>query len=269
MESELGGLLFSRERNNTHLTELGRLIEPHLRAVIACMQDVRETARRFLRLDDAQLRLGVMRTIGPARFVTLLGRFFSDYPGIDATFIEDVPSRLCDKLQKGEIDAALMARPQGFSAPLSAQKLYSERFVIACSSGHRLARRNVVHVSELMDEVYLHRIDCEYGDRLQEACDAGGARIAMNCSSEREDWILTKVASGMGVCFVPEFCHTVPGIISRPIIDPSVSRDVCLVTVAGRRWSAPLSAFVAAVRQHRWPGTAEPAPGEPDSMAAA
>ena len=27
MEEELGGLLFSRERNNTHVTELGRLIE--------------------------------------------------------------------------------------------------------------------------------------------------------------------------------------------------------------------------------------------------
>ena len=33
MEDELGGLLFSRERNNTHLTELGRLLEPHLTEV--------------------------------------------------------------------------------------------------------------------------------------------------------------------------------------------------------------------------------------------
>src|SRR5690242_435178 len=34
MEDELGGLLFSRERNNTHMTELGRLIEPHLAEVL-------------------------------------------------------------------------------------------------------------------------------------------------------------------------------------------------------------------------------------------
>jgi DNA-binding transcriptional LysR family regulator len=33
MEEELAGLLFSRERNNMHLTELGRLIEPHLAEV--------------------------------------------------------------------------------------------------------------------------------------------------------------------------------------------------------------------------------------------
>jgi hypothetical protein len=30
MEDELGGLLFSRERSNTHLTKLGGLLEPHL-----------------------------------------------------------------------------------------------------------------------------------------------------------------------------------------------------------------------------------------------
>ena len=58
MEDELGGLLFSRERNNTHLTELGRLLEPHLTEVLARTQMAKETATRFLRLDSAQLRLG-------------------------------------------------------------------------------------------------------------------------------------------------------------------------------------------------------------------
>ncbi len=30
LEAELGGPLLRRERNHTHLTELGRLIRPHL-----------------------------------------------------------------------------------------------------------------------------------------------------------------------------------------------------------------------------------------------
>ena len=46
MEDELGGLLFSRERNNTHLTELGRLLEPHLTEVLARTQQAKETAAR-------------------------------------------------------------------------------------------------------------------------------------------------------------------------------------------------------------------------------
>jgi DNA-binding transcriptional LysR family regulator len=68
---------------------------------------------------------------------------------------------------------------------------------------------------------------------------------------------MTMVAAGMGVCFLPEFSATIPGVIVRPAISPAVERAVCQVTVAGRRWSSPLSAFVRAARQYRWP-QAEP-----------
>jgi DNA-binding transcriptional LysR family regulator len=71
--------------------------------------------------------------------------------------------------------------------------------------------------------------------------------------SEREDWIQIMVAAGMGICFLPEFSATVPGVVIRPVIDPSVAREVSLVTVAGRRWSSPLGTFVNAVRRYCWP----------------
>jgi DNA-binding transcriptional LysR family regulator len=61
------------------------------------------------------------------------------------------------------------------------------------------------------------------------------------------------VAAGLGISFLPEFSNTIPGVISRPVIEPSVEREVCLVTVAGRRWSSPVAAFVRAVRQYKWP----------------
>ena len=43
MEDELGGLLFSRERNNIHTTELGRSIEPHLTEIIKRTGEVQQT----------------------------------------------------------------------------------------------------------------------------------------------------------------------------------------------------------------------------------
>ena len=61
------------------------------------------------------------------------------------------------------------------------------------------------------------------------------------------------VAAGMGVCFLPEYTATFPGVVGCPVVSPSVERDVCLVTVAGRRWSAPVAAFVHAVRRYPWP----------------
>jgi LysR family transcriptional regulator, hydrogen peroxide-inducible genes activator len=253
MEDELGGLLFSREPNNTHMTELGRLIEPHLTEIMAQAGEAKQTATRFLKLEGASLSVGVMCTVAPVQFVSFLGRFRADNPGIEITLLEGLPDQLCDLLAKGELDVALMARPDGFSAPLQASKLYSERFVIACSAGHRFAMENEIRMADLDGEFYLSRINCEFYDVLDDLCREHGANLVKSYQSEREDWILTMVAAGMGVCFLPEYTAAFPGVVGCPVVSPEVARNVCLVSVAGRRWSPPVAAFVKAVRHHPWP----------------
>jgi DNA-binding transcriptional LysR family regulator len=114
-----------------------------------------------------------------------------------------------------------------------------------------------VRVADLDGQPYLARINCEYFDALRDVCRANGSRMIGSFRSEREDWILTMAAAGMGVCFLPEFSNTIPGVISRHVVDPEVVREVSLVTVAGRRWSSPVAAFVRAVKQYRWPEPAD------------
>jgi LysR family transcriptional regulator, hydrogen peroxide-inducible genes activator len=253
MEEELGGPLFSREPSNTRLTALGKLIEPHLTEVDARASEAKEKAARFLKLEEAHLSLGVMCTVAPVLFVSFLGRFRSDNPGIEVTLLERVPQQLGDLLIKGELDVALMARPDGFAPPLQAFELYSERFVIACSAAHRFATRNKIAVKELDGEFYLSRINCEFQDVLGDVCDEQHVNLIESYRSEREDWILNMVAAGLGICFLPEFTATFPGIVSCPVILPSVARKVCLVTVAGRPASAPVRALIEAVRRYPWP----------------
>src|SRR5215831_10592128 len=75
LEEEVGGQLLRRERNSTHLTDLGRLVRPHLQQVLSDSQAAMTTARSFLTTDGGSLRLGVMCTIGPVRFVGFLAGF--------------------------------------------------------------------------------------------------------------------------------------------------------------------------------------------------
>src|SRR6185436_69615 len=67
LEEELGGPLFHRERANTHLTDLGRLMKPHLEQVLAETEAAKMRARSFTKLDNAELTVGLMCTIGPTR----------------------------------------------------------------------------------------------------------------------------------------------------------------------------------------------------------
>lgn len=253
MEDELGGLLFSRERSNTHLTELGRLIEPHLVEVVTQTGEAKRTAARFLKLEKASLALGVMCTIAPVKFVGFMARFRAENPGVDVTILEAVPDQLCDLLVKGELDVALMARPDGFPKPFRTLELFSERFVVACSAGHRFARKSNVAMAELDGESYLSRINCEFYDFLGDRCREQGATLVYSYQSEREDWVLAMVAAGLGICFLPEYTAIFPGVIGCPVVSPSVARSVCAVTVAGRRSSPPVKAFLNAVRRYQWP----------------
>jgi LysR family transcriptional regulator, hydrogen peroxide-inducible genes activator len=98
------------------------MLEPHLTEVLTRTQVAKETADRVLCLDSAELKLGVMCTIGPVLFVSFLSRFRADNSGIAITLSEAVPRRLCDMLVKGELDVALIARPDGFAPPLQAQR---------------------------------------------------------------------------------------------------------------------------------------------------
>ncbi|HVJ51876.1 MAG TPA: LysR family transcriptional regulator [Aliidongia sp.] len=250
MEDELGGLLFSRERNNTHITDLGRLILPHLSEVMTRTGEAEQAATRFLRLEAAHLSVGVMCTIAPVRFASFLGRFKADNPGVEVTLLEAVPDRLCELLVKGELDVALIARPGGFQAPFKPSKLYSERFVVACSPGHRFARRKEIAMAEMDGETCFSRINCEFVDVLGERCREQGVDLVQSYRSEREDWILTMVAAGLGVCFLPEFTASFPGVIGCPLVSPAVDRDVCMVTVAGRHSSPPVESFVESVQRY-------------------
>ena len=80
LEDELGGPLFNRERNRTHLTELGRLVEPHVREVVSQAQSARAQARAFLQLRRARLRLGVTRGLPLSPLEAVLERYAAAYP---------------------------------------------------------------------------------------------------------------------------------------------------------------------------------------------
>ena len=91
LEEELGGPLFARERSLTHLTDLGRLMRPHLEAVFHASEAVRLEANSFHKLESGSVRLGVMCTIGPTRLISFLKRFRRELPSIDIS-LKDAPA---------------------------------------------------------------------------------------------------------------------------------------------------------------------------------
>ena len=155
-------------------------------------------------------------------------------------------------LLEGGLDLAVMAQPEPFNERLDVLPLYRERFGIAFPTGHRLETQNRVRITDIADETYLRRINCEYRDFLADRLREHGLAVRVGFQSEREDWIQMMVAAGFGVCFLPEFSPTIPGVRIQPVSDPEVVREVSLVSMSGRRFSPAVLAFIRAIRGHDW-----------------
>jgi hypothetical protein len=69
-------------------------------------------------------------------------------------------------------------------------------------------------------ETYLARINCEYKDYLNERCREHAFAVQIGFRSEREDWIQMMVAARFGICFIPEFSPTIPGVLTRLVAGP-------------------------------------------------
>lgn len=252
LEEELGGPLFRRERNMSHLTELGRLMQPHLKSVAEEVEAAKTRATGFQTLEQAPLNIGIMCTIGPARLVGLFARMQTDMPGIEVILHELPAPQLIDQLLGGEVDVALVASPNPFPERIDARLLYRERFVVGFPPGHHFEKQNAVRITDMNQVDYLARTDCEFRFHFRDLLDAHGVRLNIRYRSRREDWIQSMILAGMGCAFMPEYISMNPGLPTRPVIDPEVTRNVVLATVAGRQFTAPVAAFLRLATQHDW-----------------
>jgi DNA-binding transcriptional LysR family regulator len=253
LEHEVGGPLFRRERNLTHLTDLGLLMRPQLERVMGTLNEVSREVKRHSLAAKPQLVAGIMCTVGPTRFTGLLADFRMRCPDVALRIIEGEPNSLTARLENGEIDVAVMASATGFGASFEVRLLYRERFLIACPPGHRFTDMPAVPMAEVDGENYLLRVNCEYRDAIHDILQRCGCAVNICYRSEREDWIQNMVAGGLGICFIPEYSAILPGIEVRPVVEPELWRDVNLVRLADRPVSQAVEMFTRAVGNYPWP----------------
>ncbi len=253
LEQDLGGPLFRRERNHTHLTELGRAMRVRLQVVYNETAEAKETAKKILNLEMATLHLGVMCTIGPAPMMSFFAEFQRDNPGVELILHETTPASQTAGLMDGGLDICLLGLPTKLHERFDTRLLFHERMVVIFSPDHRFANFEAVPLAEFAGERYLDRLNCEFRSSWFELLEARGIEIMSPTQSEREDWIQNMVREGLGVCLIPEYSIALDGLECHPVTDPEIERRIELVTVAGRRHTPALAAFLEAGQKHKWP----------------
>ena len=253
LEHELGGPLFHRERQRTHLSELGRIMLPYLTNIFEQSEAARAHARSLKRMERTTLHIGAMCTIGPALVSDLIWNFQQQYPDVDIVVSDRAATPLLEMLAAGDADIALFGMPDEPDLRFHVLPLFRERFVVAVPPTHHFAAKNVVRVCDLNHENYVSRANCEVYEYARQRFNSAGAYVKQVFSSERDDWVQGMIKAGLGFGFFPEFCVNDPGLVTRRLIDPEIIRTIMLVTVRGRPHSPAVGAFMRQARAYDWP----------------
>lgn len=253
LEHEFGGPLFHRERGNTHLSELGRMMLPYLESVEASSKAAKAAANAARQLENVTLTLGAMCTIGPQLVADLIVRFQAEHPHMDVHVVDGEAETMIEKLGKGDLHIGLVGVPDELPEQFHQVPIFNEKFVIVLPPGHPWEQKNAIRVAELDGQPYVGRSNCEVFDAVTKDFERRGVCTRKVFSSPRDEWVQKMIKAGLGFGFFPEHCVTDPSLIIRPLIEPSYSRTIYLATVRGRPHSPAIGAFVSAARNHAWP----------------
>jgi DNA-binding transcriptional LysR family regulator len=253
LEQELGGPLFHRERGNTHLSELGRVMQPYLAAIHDQSRAAKAHAKAASQLEKATLTIGAMCTIGPQLVADLIIRFRTAHPDVDLDIVDGGAPRMIEQLEKGELEIAIVGIPDALPETLHKLPIFEERFVILLPPNHRLCASNPIRAAELHEEPYVSRSNCEVLAPVRKDLNSRGIFMRQVFSSTRDDWVQGMIKAGLGIGFFPEYSVTDPDLVVRPLVEPGYSRTIYVATVRGRPHSAAVGAFVQEARRYPWP----------------
>lgn len=252
LETQLGSSLFNRDGRQVTLTEFGRKMQPHLFQIMEKARAAEAVAKDFRLLSHSPVRLGVMSSVGPGRLAGVLAAFDQAVPGVDLSVNDDAPEALADQLENDEIDMAILNPLDGLGDSYRSEPLYSERYQVVLPPNHALCEHEAVPLAALSGLPYVDRLSCELREVVMGVCADRGVQLYARFRSQREDWVESMVQANVGFAFMPEFSILNPATVRRPLVDPAVTRTICLMTAPGRTLSPAAQELIRIIRAYRW-----------------
>ncbi|MDV4143600.1 hydrogen peroxide-inducible genes activator [Shimia sp. FJ5] len=111
LEERLGVVLVERTRRSVMLTPVGEEIVGRGRALLLGAKDIERIAEAHLNVDEGDLRMGAIPTIGPYLIPSALPVLRSQFPKLNIYLREEMTESLIEGVVSGRLDLALIALP--------------------------------------------------------------------------------------------------------------------------------------------------------------
>jgi DNA-binding transcriptional LysR family regulator len=252
LEDELGGDLFRRERNQSHLTDLGQRMLPLLQQCYDTVEGAKSLATSIKKGEVATLRLALSRTIDLTLVLPFLAELLRAMNGLELKFIRGTTAEIVELLKTGDADLALAGAMSETWDRLESRMLFSEPFVLLVPEDHRLAAQTAVALDAVHQERLLIKTYCEMSVAIAARLSRQGVSGAHNHQVASERDLISLLESKMGVALAPK-STVIPSLLRRvTVADLNIVRTIYVHSVAGRPRSASASTLLKQLLAADW-----------------
>ena len=252
LEQELGGALVYRDGKDTRLTALGRDVRSEFSAIADREQRVRAISLNRVRGRRETLTLGIVNTIAPALITGFITHALRQMPMLEMVLQPITHNEGIERLLSGQMDGCFCSDPIAGNTKVATVEIFRERLLLAMAQGHTLANQASVSLSDLSEQPYLDRVQCEFRSRVNSHLRERAIIMMPRLRSEREDLIQQAVAEGAGVCMLPERSAIVTGLTLRPGETLNLSRTIAFQSISGSGTAVALRQLRVLIERYAW-----------------
>jgi DNA-binding transcriptional LysR family regulator len=254
LEDELGGELIRREGRLSHLTELGRRMEPLLRQCYEGATQAKALARAVQAGDLATLTLAISHTVAVELLLGVISELYRAFPSLQLKIRRGSAAEIARLLKDGDVDIAV-AGPLGETWDrLESWPMFTEAYELVLGAGHPLALRNepAADLEHLRGERFLVQVGGEMAEAQRDRLSAQGLALDHAHEVETDRDLAALLEAGLGVAVAPSSAPRSPGLrrLAFPALD--LHRTVCVYAAAGRKRTAEAATLLNMMRTTDW-----------------
>ncbi|MCU1440752.1 MAG: LysR family transcriptional regulator [Rhodoglobus sp.] len=241
LESEVQAPLFTRTTRKVELTDAGRALLPHARALLSQATTARDAVVATKRELTGTLRIGAEQCLGVVDVSDLLERFHYRHPQVQIHFAQAGSHDLIAQLRATELDVVFVA---GSSVPAARSALRfgsldgvpigSESLVLVCHPDSPVARAGRIGLAQLESESFIDFNQSWAVRRLNDdVFEQHDVRRRVNFTVNDVHTLLDLVTRGLGMALVPRPISNKPqaaGLAKVELADAGIPK--WLVTAA-------------------------------------
>lgn len=232
LENELDVTIFDRNSHPIKPTQLGEEIIIQAKVLLFNASQIEEIVSSHKGESVGKVRLGIASTIAPYILPKMFKHLSKEHPDIDLYVEEARVATIIQKIERAELDLALLATPLNNSELLEIP-IYTERFVAYVSPNEQMYEHNVLDTSTLpIENVWVLREAYCPNHGIFPFCQSKSGNRATYEAGSIETLVKIVDENG-GYTIIPELhvplLHNNQQSNIRPLHNPEPTREIAFV----------------------------------------